>query len=247
MVIRIPKHIAIIMDGNGRWAKERGHPRLFGHIRGAKRVKEVIREADCLGVKALTLFAFSTENWERPASELNLLWKLLKRYLLREVAELHEKNICLRIMGEVERLGSDIRDVIEKTTSKLANNTGLQMTIAVSYGSRSELVRATKLFAQDCISGRRAPSDINEELMNSYLWTAPLGELSAVDLVIRTSGEKRISNYLLWQAAYAEFIFMNLFWPDFEPRHLRQAIEEYSSRERRFGRTADQLVRGLSA
>lgn len=230
-----PRHVAIIMDGNGRWAQRRHHPRVYGHIRGSSRVKPIVREADRLGIKALTLYAFSTENWSRPETELGVLWRLLKKYLLREMNELHRQNVRLHVIGEIERLDADVRETLELAMAKLGGNTGLQLTFAVSYGSRRELARATRLFAEDCVAGKRKPTDMTEELMGRYLWTAPLGELAQVDLVIRTSGEKRVSNYLLWQAAYAEYFFTDLCWPDFGPEQLREAIGDFSGRERRFG------------
>ena len=233
--ISIPKHIAIIMDGNGRWAQRRHHPRIFGHVRGSSRIKPIVREANRLGVKALTMYAFSTENWSRPDAELSVLWKLLKKYLLKEAAELDCENVRLRVIGEVERLSPDVREVLDPVIRRLSKNTGLQLNFAVSYGSRREISRAARLFAQDCLSGRVNPDDIDEESFGRYLWTADLGRLSEVDLVIRTSGEKRVSNFLLWQAAYAEFVFTDLCWPDFTPEHLKLAIEEFSRRERRFG------------
>lgn len=235
---RIPQHIAIVMDGNGRWAQRRGHARVFGHIRGASRIKAIVREADRLGVRALTLYAFSTENWTRPGEELGVLWKLLKKYLQSEVEELHRKNVKLCVIGEVERLSKDIRAVLDPAVERLSKNTGLCLTFGISYGGRRELARACRLFAEDCKSGKRQPEEMSEELMSEYLWTESMGKLAEVDLVIRTSGEKRISNFLLWQAAYAEFVFTSVCWPDFEPRHLREAIEEYLGRDRRFGGVA---------
>jgi len=235
-LIQVPNHIAIIMDGNGRWAQRRHHPRIFGHVRGTARVKQVVREADRLGVKALTLYAFSTENWSRPESEISVLWTLLKKYLRKETEFLHQENVRLRVIGEVEKLSPEVRDVIDTSVKRLEKNTGLQLTFAVSYGARTELVRAAKLFAEDCAKGLAKPSDMSESMMQNYLWTHDFGDLAEVDLVIRTSGEKRVSNFLLWQAAYAEFVFMDLCWPDFQPENLRDAIEEYSSRERRFGK-----------
>jgi undecaprenyl diphosphate synthase len=236
--LRIPKHVAIIMDGNGRWAQKRRHPRVFGHIRGSSRVKPIVREADRLGIKALTLYAFSTENWQRPEGELSVLWKLLKKYLVREIDELDEKNVRLNVIGEVERLAPDVRQVLDAAILRLSKNTGLQLTFAISYGSRRELVRAAQNFAADCVAGKRKPEEMSEEVMDGYLWTSRLGELSDVDLVIRTSGEVRVSNFLLWQAAYAEYVFLDLCWPDFGPDQLKQSIEVFSSRDRRFGGVA---------
>jgi undecaprenyl diphosphate synthase len=218
------------MDGNGRWADRRGHRRVFGHIRGSKRVKAVVREAERLGVQALTLYTFSTENWNRPEAELQVIWKLLKKYLLSEMAELHKNNVQLHVIGEVERLSPDLREVINTTVNHLSKNTGLHLTFAVSYGARTELVRAAKLFAEDCVNGHAKPEEMNEQFMRRYLWR---GE--DVDLVIRTSGERRVSNFLLYQAAYAEFFFTDVCWPDFSPAHLREAVADFGSRERRFG------------
>jgi len=234
-LLPVPQHIAIIMDGNGRWAARRRHPRFFGHIRGSSRVRGIVKEADRLGVKALTLYAFSTENWSRPDGELRVLWKLLRKYLLKEQEELHRENVRLRVIGEVERLSPDVREVLDPVVERLSGNTGLQLTFAISYGSRKELARASRLFAQDCLNGKRRPEEMNEELMSQYLWTAELGDLAEVDLVIRTSGEQRVSNFLLWQAAYAEFVFTDVCWPDFRPQELRSAIEQYGARDRRFG------------
>ncbi len=240
---RVPKHVAIIMDGNGRWAQGRGYPRVFGHIRGSARIKEIVREADRLGIKALTLYAFSTENWKRPEAELAILWRLLKKYLIREAAELHREGVRLHVIGEVERLDPEARAILDRTIHMLSGNKGLQLTFALSYGSRRELSRAAKLFAQDCAAGLRKPEEMTEELMGHYLWTAPLGELAEVDLVIRTSGEKRTSNYLLWQSAYAEYAFPEVKWPDFTPEHLSQAVAEFAGRDRRFGGLGDLSAR----
>lgn len=235
MTFEIPNHIAIIMDGNGRWAQRRGHPRVFGHVRGSRRVKAVVEEASRLGVKALTLYAFSTENWSRPESERRVLWRLLKKYLIRDAEELHRRNVRLRVIGEVERLDEDVKNVLFPTIDKLSKNTGLQLTFALSYGSRRELSEAARLFAADCVAGRAHPEMMNEKLLESYLWTSDLAELSAVDLFIRTSGEQRVSNFLLWQSAYAEFVFTDICWPEFTPKDLVHAIEQYSKRERRYG------------
>jgi undecaprenyl diphosphate synthase len=231
----IPQHIAIIMDGNGRWAQLKGRPRVFGHIRGSSRVKPVVREADRLGIKALTLYAFSTENWSRPEAEISVLWRLLKKYLVREVDELFERNIRFRVIGEVERLSPDLREIIQCTEKRLENNTGLQLTFAVSYGARRELARAARLFSEDVARGVRRPEEMDETLMNRYLWTAEMGGAAEVDLLIRSSGEMRVSNFLLWQSAYAELYFEDICWPDFQPVHLEKAVKEYAARARRFG------------
>ncbi len=229
------------MDGNGRWAQRRRRPRVYGHVRGASRVKAVVKEADRLGVKAVTLYAFSTENWTRPESELRVLWKLLVRYLRKEVDELDRNNVRMSAIGEVERLPAEVQAALSSAIARLSKNTGLHLTFAVSYGARRELTRAARLFAEDCAAGKAKPGDMNEEAFEKYLWTAELGPLSDVDLVIRTSGEKRVSNFLLWQAAYAEFVFFDICWPDFEPKHLREAVEAFAGRERRFGATAPVL------
>jgi undecaprenyl diphosphate synthase len=243
--LRIPKHLAIIMDGNGRWAQRRGYPRVYGHIRGTRRVKPLVREADRLGIGAVTLYALSTENWSRPESELKVLWRLLKKYLIREVNELNTRNVRFRAMGEIERLDPDIQAVLRATERKLSKNTGLQLTFAISYGSRRELARAAQLFAQDVQAGLRKPEEMDENLMNQYLWTSELGDLQDVDLVIRTSGETRVSNFMLWQAAYAEFIFQDVCWPDFTPECLLRALEEYSRRDRRFGAVTMEAIHGV--
>lgn len=223
------------MDGNGRWAQRRGHPRIFGHIRGASKIPKIVREAERLGIKALTLYAFSTENWSRPEEEKSLLWKLLIKFLKKEEANLARHNVRLRIIGEIDRLTPEVRTVLDPAVKRLSGNTGLQLTFAVSYGSRKEILRATEAFARDCTEGKRKPEDLNELLFQNYLWTGDLGELSDVDLVIRTSGEFRVSNFLLWQSAYAEYIFIEKCWPDFAPEDLSRAVETYSSRDRRFG------------
>jgi undecaprenyl diphosphate synthase len=240
---KIPKHVAIIMDGNGRWAERRGRPRVYGHIRGSARVKPVIQEASRQGVKALTFYAFSTENWGRPENERRVLWKLLKKYLLRDAEELHRENIRLRVIGEIGRLDADVREVLEPTVEKLSKNTGLILTFALSYGSRREMTMAAQQFAEDCMAGRCQPQLMSEELFENYLWTADLKNLSNVDLFIRTSGEKRVSNFLLWQSAYAEFVFVDVCWPDFEKANFAKALEEYALRDRRYGGVSSTEVR----
>jgi undecaprenyl diphosphate synthase len=235
MSARVPRHIAIIMDGNGRWAQRRGRPRVFGHIRGASRIKDVVSEADRLGVKALTLYAFSTENWGRPEEERSVLWKLLIKFLKRESAALHKNNVCLRVIGEIDRLSPEVRQALDPAIELLSGNTGLQLTFAVSYGSRREILDAARAFAADCATGKAKASDLDEEAFSNYLWTRGLNALSDVDLVIRTSGEIRVSNFLLWQSAYAEYIFMDKCWPDFEPSDLQEAVRSYGDRDRRFG------------
>jgi undecaprenyl diphosphate synthase len=232
---QIPSHVAIIMDGNGRWAQRRQHSRVYGHIRGATRVKEVVEEASRLGLQALTLFAFSTENWKRPDLEKAVLWKLLRRYLNRELGELDKNNVKLHVIGELDRLSEDLQQSINSAIQQLSNNTGLELTLALSYGSKKEIIHSAARFAEDCVAGKRSPYELSEELFQDYLWTSGLEGLAQVDLVIRTSGEQRVSNFLLWQAAYAEYVFMKVLWPDFKAEHLRTALDEFTRRVRRFG------------
>ncbi|MBC7384857.1 MAG: di-trans,poly-cis-decaprenylcistransferase [Cryobacterium sp.] len=234
-VTKTPAHVAIIMDGNGRWAQRRHHPRIFGHIRGASRIRDIVLEADRLGVKALTLYAFSTENWERPEAEKSVLWKLLIKFLKREEAELARNGVRLRMIGDIDRLDSKVREVLDPVVSRLSENTGLQLTFAVSYGARQEILLAAKAYARDCLEKRLCPDSLSEEGFSKYLANGDLGPLADVDLVIRTSGEFRISNFLLWQSAYAEYIFLEKCWPDFLPVDLRNAVESYLKRDRRFG------------
>lgn len=233
-----PRHIAIIMDGNGRWAERRGRPRIFGHVRGCGRVREVIREADRLGVKQLTLYAFSSENWGRPTDEVSILMRLLEKWLTRERRELLEKNIRFRAIGNVERLPMSARRLVRESEELSAKNTGLELTFALSYSGREEILEAARSLARRAVSGELCPENITEENFTSELQT--LG-LSDPDLLIRTSGEQRISNFLLWQLAYTELYFTDLMWPDFKVSHLRQAIDAYIRRERRFGLTSGQI------
>lgn len=233
----LPKHIAIIMDGNGRWAQQKGYPRFYGHIRGAKQVRSIVEQCARSGIKVLTLYAFSTENWTRPEAEREVLWKLLRRYLLKEWKDLDRQNIKLNILGDKNKLDSGLVNFIDDILVKLSSNTGMQLNLAISYGSRSEIINAVKSIASSCESGELSSSNITEELFNQRLSTGFLGACSDVDLVIRTSGEKRISNFLLWQSAYAEFIFVDKFWPEFDSLDLNNALLEYQNRERRFGDT----------
>lgn len=233
--VSVPKHIAIIMDGNGRWAEKRKHARFYGHIRGAKRVKPIVKEAAHLGVEALTLFAFSTENWSRPLPEIQLLWRLFRRYLLNELDELDRENVRFQVFGDIQRLEPDLQLQLKNAVERLKSNSGLKLNLAVSYGARWEIVQAAQRFAKDCQDGKLNSDQLNEKAFERYLQTSSLGELSSVDLLIRTSGEHRISNFLVWQSAYAELYFTDTYWPDFEPEDLRKAIHHYVSRERRFG------------
>ena len=235
-----PKHVAIIMDGNGRWAQRKGRQRFYGHVRGVARVKEIVQAASDMGIQALTLYAFSTENWGRPIAEIEILWRLLERYLKKEVESLYRNNVKLHVIGELERLPSHLQTMVRASVSRLAENSGLQLTIAISYGSRKEIADSARRFAADCISKRASLDEFTEEVFESYLWTSFLGHLQPVDLVIRTSGEYRVSNFLLWQSAYAEYYFTDTCWPDFGRSSLEKAIQTFASRERRFGGTETQ-------
>lgn len=243
-----PKHVAIIMDGNGRWAESRGRPRVHGHVRGARRIREVVETAQKAGVEVLTLFAFSTENWKRPETELRVLWKLLEKFIDREVADLERNNVRFEVMGEVERLQPHLQAKIASARERLKKNTGILVNFAVSYGGRADLTRAARLLAEDCTAGRMAPEQITEAALEARLWTSFLGPKANVDLLIRTSGERRVSNFMLWQTAYSEFIFMDVLWPDFSASHFAQALDEFAGRERRFGGVVSWgLVRGSKA
>lgn len=233
--MRIPSHIAIIMDGNGRWATHKHWPRVFGHIRGARRVKPIIEEADRLGVKALTLYAFSTENWNRPVSEISVLWKLFRKHLLREVASLKKKNMRFKVLGEIDKLDPDLIQVIRSCEAMLESCTGMWINVCISYGSQAEILQATRAVAAECAAGKLDAATIAEQDIDKHLWTSHLGADARVDLLIRTGKEKRISNFLLWQAAYAELLFTDSFWPDFKVQDLQNAVEEFSQRERRYG------------
>jgi undecaprenyl diphosphate synthase len=234
----LPQHLAIIMDGNGRWAKQKGKLRVFGHEKGSEAVKQVVEGCAELGVKNLTLYAFSTENWNRPKLEVQMLMKLLISSLKKEIKTLQDNNIKLNAIGNLNALPSkvykELMDVIETTKS----NTNLTLTLALSYGSRDELVNAIKQISIKVKNNIISPEKIDESVINEHLYTQNLPD---VDLLIRTSGEQRISNFLLWQIAYAELYFTNIFWPDFTKQHLYEAIVNYQKRERRFGKTSEQL------
>lgn len=232
-----PTHIAIIMDGNGRWAKSRGLPRTAGHRQGAESVKTAIKAAMELNVSYLTLFGFSSENWQRPADEVDELMGLLRRYLKSEMSNLHEKGIRLRVIGDRARFDDDIITLIDRAEELTRANTKLNLTIALSYGSRAEITSAARALAQQVVDGKLNPADIDENKLSNELYTTDIPD---PDLIIRTSGEKRISNFLLWQAAYAEFVFLETSWPDFSKQDMENAIAEFQQRERRFGATMAQ-------
>jgi len=231
---RAPTHVAIIMDGNGRWARARGLPRTAGHSRGAEAVRRTVKAAAEAGVRYLTLFGFSSENWKRPAAEIDDLLGLLRHYLKREIEELHKNGIRLSVIGDRYRLGTDIVELIADAERRTANNQRLNLTIALSYGSRAEIVSAARQAVQAAIEGRLQPQQLDEKLFSSFLLTADMPD---PDLLIRTSGEKRISNFLLWQCAYAEFVFTERLWPDFDQNDFNAAIQEYLGRTRRYGGT----------
>ncbi|HUS25082.1 MAG TPA: isoprenyl transferase [Candidatus Binatia bacterium] len=231
-----PVHVAIIMDGNGRWAKARGLPRVAGHKRGAEAVRRTITAAAELGVRYLTLYGFSSENWKRPADEVDDLMGLLRHYLRGEIAELHRNGVRLRVIGDRARLAPDIVALIENAEATTKANAGLNLIVALSYGSRAEITAAVRRLAESAAAGKTTPAEIDEEAVTRALWTA---EIPDPDLVIRSSGEKRLSNFLLWQSAYAELVFIDTLWPDFGKDDLLAAIGEFQRRERRYGAAGD--------
>lgn len=240
----IPKHIAIIMDGNGRWAQQRGLPRAMGHKSGVTSVQDVVRHSAEIGVEVLTLYAFSTENWNRPALEVHALMGLLKNYLQSELDNLLKNNISLRCIGQIEKMPSEVSDILKKTIKMTANNRGLVLNLALSYGARSEIVTAVRNIAAACVAKKITVDDISEELIGNNLYTAGLPD---PDLLIRTGGESRLSNFLLWQASYAEIYITETLWPDFREKGLVQAIDDYQKRQRRFGKTGEQVMANQEA
>ena len=228
----VPEHVAIILDGNGRWAKKRLMPRNMGHIQGAKNVEKTCRAAYKLGIKYLTVYAFSTENWKRDKKEVDALMKLLGSYLDDCIRDNKKNNMIVRFIGDMTPFSDGLKERINKLTDISKDNTGLNLTIAINYGGRDEIVRSVKKIVSDVESDKISVDDISEQLVSSYLDT---NELPDPDLLVRTSGEQRLSNYLLWQLAYAEMYFVDVFWPDFDEKELVKAIEFYNTRERRFG------------
>ncbi|MCC6469297.1 MAG: isoprenyl transferase [Alphaproteobacteria bacterium] len=231
----VPTHVAIIMDGNGRWAQARGLPRTAGHRQGAEAVRRTLIGAGDLGVRYLTLFGFSAENWRRPETEVSALMGLLRVYLRSEIAELHSKGARVRVIGDTARFAPDIAALIHQAEELTRDNTRINLTIALSYGGRQEITAAARTLAQEARAGRLDPGAITEALFETCLTTAGMPD---PDLLIRTSGEKRISNFLLWQCAYAELFFSDTLWPDFDRHHLEEAIAEFNRRQRRFGAVA---------
>ncbi|HYE83876.1 MAG TPA: isoprenyl transferase [Clostridia bacterium] len=229
---RLPEHIAIIMDGNGRWAQKKGLPRVMGHKAGMKAIKKTVRACSDLGIKILTVYAFSTENWRRPQDEVNYLMNLLVEYMRKEVNELHKNKVKIKLLGDMEMLPEQTKKEIEDALSLTEKNEGLQFNIALNYGGRTEILNACKKLIKDVRNENTDIDNIDEALFKDYLYT---GSDPDPDMIIRTSGEKRISNFLLWQGAYSELVFVNQLWPDFDEKVLHSAIIEYQSRDRRFG------------
>lgn len=226
----VPRHIALIMDGNGRWAKKRGLPRILGHKEGANRIMDVVVKAKELGIEAVTMFAFSTENWNRPKEEVTYIFNLLEKLLKKGKEKFRKNNIKVKFIGNIDELSNRYQKIILKTIEETRDNNGIVMNLAINYGSRNEIIRAIKDISLDYKENKI--DEISEEVFERYLMTS---ELPPVDLLIRTSGEVRISNFLLWQIAYSELIFTSTYWPDFDGEELEKCIEEYSSRDRRFG------------
>ncbi len=230
--MKVPSHVAIILDGNGRWAKKRGMPRNYGHTQGAKNVEVICEEAWNMGIKYLTVFAFSTENWNRPKKEVDALMKLLRNYMKNCVKTAHKNHMRVRVIGDKSRLAEDIQRSIEELEQETKDNDGLNFQIAINYGSRDEMLRGMRRMLADVKAGTLEADELNEARFSAYLDT---GEIPDPDLLIRTSGEQRISNYLLWQLAYSELYFCEVPWPDFSKKELEKAIEDYNKRERRYG------------
>jgi undecaprenyl diphosphate synthase len=235
----LPKHLAIIMDGNGRWAKARMLPRIMGHRKGVQTVRLIVEECSRIGIGYLTLFAFSAENWSRPKTEVRSLMSLLKKYIRQEVPRMMSNSIRFNVIGNRNELPEDVRAALDEAMDLTSGNTGLTLTLALSYGARQEICQAATALAGDVAQGRLAASEVTEAVFARYLYTAALPE---PDLLIRTSGEMRISNFLLWQLAYSELYFTDINWPDFNRDELHRAIADYQSRERRFGLTSEQLL-----
>lgn len=231
-LLKIPRHVAIIMDGNGRWAKKRFLPRTYGHMQGSKIVEKIIRDAGDLGIEYLTVYAFSTENWKRSEEEVGTLMKLLSKYLTDCIQKCNKDNMKVKVIGDISRLSDELKEKILHIEEISKNNTGLQFTMALNYGSRDEIIRSMKRMIEDMVEKNKNVDDINEILFEQYLDTKDMPD---PDLMIRTSGEERLSNFMLWQLAYTEFYFTDVLWPDFSREELIKAIEYYNGRNRRFG------------
>jgi undecaprenyl diphosphate synthase len=241
---RLPRHVGIIMDGNGRWAERQGRPRLDGHRIGADSVRDITRAARELGIEALTLYAFSSQNWQRPVEEVGGLMQLLRDYLIGERAEILDNAIRLEAIGDVERLPPLAREPLDELRAASAGNRGMTLTLALSYGGRESIARAVRAAVRDAAAGQLRPDDVDVERFQSYL---PTHALPSLDLLIRTSGEQRISNFMLWELAYAELMFVDVLWPEFRRQHLYACLEQYAARERRFGLTSGQLASDVEA
>ncbi len=233
----VPRHIAIILDGNGRWAKAKGMPRNYGHAQGSKNVERICEEAWRMGIKYLTVYAFSTENWNRPSTEVEALMKLLRNYMKTCLKTAAKNDMKIRVIGDKSRLDEDIRTRIDELEKATVNNGGLNFQIAINYGGRDEILRAVRRIGKNCAEGIEDPEKITEEVFESYLDTHGIPD---PDLMIRTSGELRLSNYLLWQLAYSEFYFTEVPWPDFSKEELIKAVEQYNVRNRRYGRVEEE-------
>lgn len=229
---RLPRHVAIIMDGNGRWAKSRGLPRTAGHAAGAETFRTIATYCREIGISYLTVYAFSTENWKRPAEEVSAIMKLLKKYLMEAISDMEKEKVRFCFFGDLTPLTPELRTLCEETQCSSSKFEGCQVNICLNYGGRDEILRAARDFADDCIAGRSAPEELTDKKFSGYLWSAGVPD---PDLVIRPSGEVRISNFMLWQSAYAEFYFTDVNWPDFSKEELRRALAVYQSRSRRFG------------
>ena len=234
--MNVPQHIAIILEGNGRWAKAKGMPRNYGHAQGSKNVEKICEEAWRMGIKYLTVYAFSTENWSRPENEVAALMKLLRNYMKTCLKTAAKNDMKIRVIGDIEPLDDDIKSRIRELEAATTDNGGLNFTIALNYGSRDELTRAAQKMAKDCAEGKIKAEEIDESVFETYLDTHGIPD---PDMMIRTSGEQRLSNYLLWQLAYSEFYFTDVPWPDFTKEELVKAIEEYNHRHRRFGKVEE--------
>jgi undecaprenyl diphosphate synthase len=234
----LPRHVAIVMDGNGRWAEKRNKPRLFGHKIGADSVRDIVEISREIGIEILTLYAFSSENWNRPANEVSGLMSILKSYLISELSRMLKNDIRLTCIGDMSKLPDGVRVVLQESIHKTSGNKSLTLNLALSYGSRNELVRAVQLLADKCLRGEISPQEIDIQTISNHLYTAGMAD---PDLLIRTGGEARLSNFLLWQASYAEIYFTDVMWPDFRRKSFLEAIVDFQSRERRFGKTGEQL------
>jgi len=244
---RLPRHVGIIMDGNGRWAERRGRPRLDGHRLGADSVRDVTRAARELGIEALTLYAFSSQNWQRPIEEVAGLMELLRDYLVSERAEILDNAIRLDAIGDVERLPAMVKEPLDELRAVSAANRGMTLTLALSYGGRESIVRAVRAVVRDAVTGALAPDQIDQIDVERFAGYLPTSRLPPLDLLIRSSGEQRISNFMLWEIAYAELVFVDVLWPEFRREHLFSCLDQYAARERRFGLTADQLASDLES